>query len=271
MTTNEHFGIDVSYWQGDIDWSRVKKAGVKFAIIRACASANEDSCFQKNIKNAREQGIDTGVYVYTKAKNKEQIDKELSLLFRLISPHSLQLPVFWDMEDISLRTLSRQELTENMLYALSRISEMGYKAGVYSNPDWLSYVLDSQRLSNYPLWLACYTTKEQREKLWGGDVFIWQYGTGTVDGIKGSVDVNILYGENEEIKLTEVTVTNCLAAWIRKAPNKESGIITAAVKGRTLRTDNTAFTDSRGVEWLKVFVNDKAGYIGKRYVTGNSR
>lgn len=268
MTSNTQIkGIDVSYWQGKVDWARVKADGIGFAILRAVGGTNEDSEFLANLAGVIENDIPYGVYIYTKAKTFAEIDREISLLKTLMGDNIAPVGVFYDMEDISLRTLSKETLTNNMLYALEKIKSTGQKAGIYSNPDWLYYVLDYERLKDYPLWLACYTTIERRDKLFDGDIYIWQYGNDTVDGINTIVDVNILYKQDSEATPpnTQVKVTNCLAAWIRTSPDKASKAVTVVVRNTTLLTDNKEYTDKRGVTWLHVFTKNKSGYIGKVY------
>lgn len=263
----EKKGIDVSYWQGRIDWAKVKGSGAEFAILRAVAGQNTDSEFQNNLKGVVENKIPFGVYIYTKAKTFSEIDRELALLKMALGDTDAVLGVFYDMEDISLRNLSKQTLTDNVIYAMEKIKAAGYKGGIYSNPDWLTYVLDYERLKGYPLWLACYTTKERRDKLFSGDIYIWQYGNDKIDGINAIVDVNIMY-ENKEPQAPEssqIKVTNCLAAWVRKAPDKNSKPVSVVTKNAVLKTDNTEFSDQRGILWLRVFTKYGTGYIAKRY------
>lgn len=261
-------GIDVSKWQGEIDWARVKNSGVEFAIIRVGAGQTSDEYFKQNITNARAVGLKVGVYYYTKAKNTDMIDKELSVFTKAIGAERLDLPVFWDMEDITLRGLGGEILTENMLYALKKIKGMGYECGIYSNPDWLTNVLDYSKLYEYPLWLACWTSEERRKQLWKGRVDYWQYTATRVDGISTDCDVNIGYAdiaEQEQEQKYKVKVSNCIAAWIRSGAGTEYSIVSLVTNGKTLETDGTIQKDARGVEWLKVYLNRKVGWIGARY------
>lgn len=263
----EKKGIDVSYWQGRIDWAKVKGAGIEFAILRAVAGQNTDSEFQNNLKGVIENKIPFGVYIYTKAKSLAEIDSEFTLLKNALGDTIAPLGIFYDMEDISLRNLSKDTLTDNLIYAMQKSAQLGHKGIIYSNPDWLTYVLDYERLKSYPLWLACYTTKERRYKLFPHDIYIWQYGNDKIDGINAIVDVNIMY-ENKEPQAPEysqIKVTNCLAAWVRKAPDKSSKPISVVAKNAVLKTDNAEFSDNRGILWLRVFTKYGIGYIAKRY------
>lgn len=260
-------GIDVSSWQGEIDWQKVKNAGIDFAIIRVAAGQAVDKTFHYNIAQAKLNDILVGVYLYTKAKTAKDIDRELKVAFNALNGYSLDLPFFWDLEDVSLRNMNKQTLTLNLLYALSQIESRGYKAGVYSNPDWLTYVVDYKSITGYPLWLACWTSEERRQQLWDKPIDLWQYGLDRVNGIKGDVDVDILYNEKliqKTVKVKKVKIANCLAAWIRTNPNSNSKAIGCALRGQEFVSTGQVVR-MQNVDWLRIKSGSAYGWIGKKF------
>lgn len=262
-------GIDVSEYQGNIDWQAVKSSGIEFAVIRATIGTRVDKKFKKNIEGAKAVGLAVGVYYYVKARMLSQIDKECDKLFKALKGYDIDLPVFVDMEDASMLSDSSETHTQLMLRALKNITAEGYTAGIYSNPDWLVYRLDYKRLENYPLWLACWTSEKRVENVWNKPYDYWQYGLTNVKGVTGDVDGDVAIVElpyHDKPKTYTVTVTNCVAAWIRSAPHVSTSTITCAIKGQKLQTVGQKVTMG-GVEWLKVNVSkERVGWIAMRYI-----
>lgn len=200
-TGSSHVGIDVSKWNGDIDWDKVRNAGVEFAIIRAgyrgsvSGSLVEDPYFAANIKGASASGIQVGVYFFTQAVNEVEAVEEASAVLRLVKEYSLDYPVFIDTEgaggdgradglDAETRTLVCEAFCRT-------IANAGYRAGVYGSRNWYNNRLYTDRLDNdYCIWLAEYRSVP----LYQGYYQMWQYTSkGKVDGISGNVDMNISY------------------------------------------------------------------------------
>ncbi len=198
--TNAKFGIDVSKWNKEIDWDRVKEAGVEFAIIRVgyrgatTGALVEDPYFEKNMKGAASAGIPVGVYFFTQAVDAVEAVEEASMVITLCKDYQLDYPVFIDTEglggngradglDIEART--------NVCAAFCRTMEgAGYKAGVYSSRNWYNGMLDMSVLNDYIIWLAEY----RDVPLYQGYYHMWQYTSGgQVDGIEGNVDFNLSY------------------------------------------------------------------------------
>ncbi|MBO4373683.1 MAG: glycoside hydrolase family 25 protein [Lachnospiraceae bacterium] len=196
-------GIDVSKYQKDIDWKRVKAAGIDYAIIRAGYRGSstgvlvKDPYFEKNFAGAKEAGIKIGLYFFTQAVNPTEASEEAAAVAALISPDELSLPVYLDVEssgsiagradglDINLRT-------ENIIAFCSTLNSMGYKAGVYANKNWLTKKIDTARLEDYDIWLAQYRVERPD---YNGRYSIWQYTSkGSVDGIEGFVDMDLVVG-----------------------------------------------------------------------------
>ncbi len=197
---NKKIGIDVSKWQGDIDWDKVKKDGVQFAIVRAgyrgsvTGALVEDPYFKTNMKAAAASGIPVGVYFFTQATNEVEAVEEASAVLKLISEYKLDYPIYIDTEgaggngradglDVETRTLVCEAFCRTIINA-------GYDAGVYASRNWLNNNLETERLEQYETWLAEYRSAP----LYQGYYQMWQYTSkGRVDGIEGNVDLNIRY------------------------------------------------------------------------------
>lgn len=193
-------GIDVSKWQGEIDWDKVKNAGVEFAIIRAgyrgsvTGTIIEDPYFQANMKGAAASGIPVGVYFFTQAVNEVEAVEEASAVLKLVQQYQIDYPIFIDTEgaggngradnlDVETRTLVCEAFCRT-------IENGGYRAGVYASRNWYNNRLETARLDNYYIWLAEYRSVP----LYQGYYQMWQHTSkGKVDGIEGNVDLNIAY------------------------------------------------------------------------------
>lgn len=193
-------GIDVSKWNGEIDWDKVREAGVEFVIIRAgyrgsvTGSLVVDPYFEKNIQGASRAGLDTGVYFFTQAVNEIEAVEEASMVIELLKKYDVQYPVFIDTEgaggngradglDVATRTAVCQAFCNTM-------ESEGYRAGVYASRNWYYNQLNVDGLQNFYIWLAEYRS----EPLYQGRYHMWQYTSkGQVDGIEGNVDMNVSY------------------------------------------------------------------------------
>ena len=191
-------GIDVSKWQGDIDWQKVKDDGVQFAMIRlGCGSKDGrscavDRCFSRNVSRAVEAGIDAGCYFYSYAQSVSAAEREADFVVSVLKqyPGVFTYPVAFDLEDVTQQKLGKAVLTEMVIAFGSRIERAGYFCSLYSNPNWLRYYLDASQLTRFDLWLAQWTEKPT----WSGAFSMWQNSaSGTVSGIAGPVDTDVAY------------------------------------------------------------------------------
>lgn len=189
-------GIDVSVWQGEIDWKKVKNSGIEFAIIRSGWGYNDageiDRYFEKNIKNAKLAGLKVGVYHYSYAESVDNAKQEAEYCLSIVKSANvkLDLPIYFDIEDYSISNKHNKEIRTNMCISFcSEIEKVGYWAGVYANLNWFrNYLNESELRSRYTLWLAQYNDVNEM------DCDVWQYtSSGSVDGIYGNVDMNIMY------------------------------------------------------------------------------
>ncbi len=192
-------GIDVSKWNGQINWENVKKAGVSYVIIRcgyrgsSSGALIADPMFKANINGAKDAGLKVGIYFYSQAVDEIEAVEEASMTLSLISGYSLAYPVFIDVEGSKGRgdSISAEQRTAVCKAFCQTIQNSGYKAGVYSNKTWLTSYLDISSLSGYKIWLAQYASAPTYNK---SRYDMWQYSSkGSIPGISGNVDLNISY------------------------------------------------------------------------------
>ena len=187
--------IDVSTWQGSIDWKKVKKSGCGYAIIRAGfgrETSQVDNQFERNYKNAKAAGVKLGVYWYSYGVNRDDAVKEAKACLSVLKGKSLEMPVFFDMEESFMTKYSRATLTGMAKAFCDTVIKGGFESGVYSNLNWFTNYLNYSELKAlYPIWLAQWSSSPQLE------CDIWQYSSeGTVAGIDGYVDMNIIYSDD---------------------------------------------------------------------------
>ena len=193
------YGIDVSEWQGDIDWKKVASTGISFAIIRCgfryieSNELGEDANFKKNIEGAIDAGLKVGVYFYGTAINKKEAIEEANYTINLIKDYTLSYPVVYDAETFDrgrLEGVSYSTITENILTFMDEIESYGYASMVYSNSSAFYDRLDTGKFDSRLLWLAHYIDKTDYK----GNYNMWQYAdNGSVSGISGNVDLNVSY------------------------------------------------------------------------------
>ncbi len=194
---NGTIGIDVSKYNKEIDWERVRDSGIEYAIIRMGYRGSgtgvlvKDPYYERNLKGAKEAGLKIGVYFFTQALNETEAIEEASMVESLISKDELALPVFLDVESAGGRGDSVDPLqrTANIRAFIETLENAGYRAGYYANKTWLNKYIISDELKDYPVWLAQYKVKRPTYE---GKYDMWQYSSkGHVEGIEGYVDLNL--------------------------------------------------------------------------------
>lgn len=201
--------IDVSQYQGNIDWNKVKAAGVQGVIIRAgWGKGNVDPKFHQNAEAATAAGLNVGIYWFSYAYTVQMAKQEAVYCHSVIGKYQnkINLPVFFDWEYDSMRWAEkngkkpdRTLITAMIMEFCAKIKELGYKTGYYLNQDYAKNHVDETKLRIYKRWFAKYTTTEQK------DCYLWQYTSkGTVDGIKGNVDVNRLWNLEDAVEVAPV-------------------------------------------------------------------
>lgn len=195
-TDNTQIGIDVSKWQGDIDFDKLKNAGVEFVIIRVGSSNGingenfVDSKFIQNIKNANSVGIPVGVYFYSYANSVDRAVSDAKWIIEQIKDYNVDLPIAFDWENwgsFNKYELSFFGLTNMAKKFMDTVKDAGYDAMLYSSKTYLENIWMSV---DYPVWLAHYTKNTN----YTGDYSYWQLcSNGRVEGINGDVDIDIRY------------------------------------------------------------------------------
>jgi len=204
-----YFGVDVSSWQGDVNWKKLKEEGVYFAFIRAgyrgyeSGALNTDQNFEKNVQGALDAGIKVGVYFFSQALNAQEAYEEASYVLDLIDGYDITFPVVFDWETVSSDTARTNEIeTENLCQAAnvfcSTVEEAGYIPMVYCNQSVSLLYYELSRIDAYDFWYAEYKDKPT----FYYDFDIWQYGcTGKFAGVPDAdLDVNISFVDYSALK-----------------------------------------------------------------------
>ena len=259
--------IDVSEYQPNIDYAKVKAAGIGGAILRcgytgwgSSHSLNADKCFEKHYAGFQSAGVPVGAYYYSTADTVDFAKKEAEFVQSLLKGKRLELPVYYDIENNERQgKLSKALLTEIADAFCSAMEDAGYFVGVYANTSWFTSKLDHAALSaKYTIWLADYRGDNANKTLKRD---IWQYSsTGSVNGIAGNVDVNECYRDFPAI--IKGAGLNGYSKVISSAPAAKPQPMTAA-----------AYTVKPGDSWWSIAAaqlgdgnryNELAAYNGKK-------
>ena len=196
-------GIDVSKWQGAIDWAKVAGDGVKFAMIRLGYGSKDgtacgvDGCYQKNVEGALKNGIAVGCYFYSYALTVEAAKKEAAFVIQQLAKYKGQIlyPIAFDIEDKTQAGLGRSTLTAMVTAFCSALEAAGYYASFYSNVDWARNRLDMNALARFDFWLAQWASAPTYT---GHSFGMWQSSSkGKVAGISGDVDMDTAFVDYE--------------------------------------------------------------------------
>lgn len=196
-----HKGVDVSKYQGKIDWAKVAADDVEYAFIRLGirgyteGAIQEDENFEDNIKGALDNDLQVGVYFFTQATSVEEAEEEAQFVLDAIEPYDVRYPVVLDVEAVAnsnarTRDLTKEERTQYCIAFCEMIKNAGYKPMIYGNLKTFMMMLDLEQLEDYDKWFALYD-----EQVYYPYAFkVWQYtDSGKVDGIEGEVDLNISF------------------------------------------------------------------------------
>lgn len=202
-TSTASLGIDVSRWNEEINWNKVKDAGIKYAIIRAgyrgsvTGTLVEDWYFKENVEGAAAAGIPIGLYFFTQATNEVEAVEEASMVLTLCKEYDITYPIFIDTEGAGgngrADALDTKTRTAVCLAFCETIRRAGYEAGIYASKNWFNNNIDTSVLTDdIYVWLAEYGDAVTYDKKY----HIWQYtSSGRVLGIEGRVDLNLSYLE----------------------------------------------------------------------------
>ena len=210
-------GIDISYHQGDIDFAKVKKAGIDFVIMRSSKRQEVDVKFHEYVKGCDDNDIPIlGTYHFIYALNEQQALEEAKFCVNEVRKAGLaDVRIFADFEYDSVKkaavagvTLGKAECNKFTQIFCEYVESQGYKTGIYLNNDYYKNWYNKDLLAKYPIWLADYT---------GGPDYICllqQFtSSGQVDGIKGRVDMNYLYGEVIPMGKSRQAVVDLINSW----------------------------------------------------------
>lgn len=199
LTGDAVLGIDVSRYQGDIDWQQVKAAGVEFVMVRlgnrgiAEGTLHEDPLARQNLQGAKAAGLKVGAYFYSQALNVAEAEEEAAFALGILDGIKLDMPLAFDWEQESrTENVDKRTLTDCTRTFCDAVSLAGYQPMIYFNSFQAKELLHLRELKEIPWWLAMYdVTMEFPYRM-----DMWQYScTGTVPGISGSVDLNLLFAD----------------------------------------------------------------------------
>ena len=257
-------GIDVSEFQGKIDWEKVKNDGIEFAILRCGYGMDflnqDDVEYERNANECERLGIPYGVYLMSYANTVEKARSEAKHVLRLIEGRKISLGVWHDIEDNGTSGAINKETLTNIINTFcNTIKNAGYKVGVYANLNWLENKIEKTIKDNYDIWVAQYYSKCEYE----GKYIMWQHtSSGKVNGISTNVDMNILYEDlpviNNNDNNNSKTNNSEIVKSLQKALNKDyncgldvDGIIgpltTKAVNNNMVRN----FTVGEFAKWVQ--------------------
>lgn len=207
---NVRYGIDVSFWEGSIDFTKLSSQKIDFVILRAGSTKGKDSYFEEHYEQARAAGLKVGVYYYSYAMNMEEIARDADDFLEYISGKTFEYPVYLDIEDPSQEeNLSRPLLTEMAIEFCERVADGGYYPGIYANRNWFNNYLNFDTLSPvYELWIAAWTKSGEPDGDYSENYGMWQYSSkGKVHGVNGAADMNVCYKDYPTLIRQENRVT----------------------------------------------------------------
>lgn len=258
-------GIDISHHQGEIDWAKVKAAGIDFAIIR-CGygddlKSQDDRYWKANIQGCEENGIPYGVYIYSYATSDKAVESEVQHTLRLLQEVGATptYPIYYDLEDSTVLACGRKAIIRMANLYCSSIEAAGYQAGIYSSTYWWNNYLNDSSLDKYEKWVAHWADACGYE----GYYRLWQYTSdGTVDGISGRVDMNYGYDWIDMSMATVLIENNLVYSYDGKAK-------TPKVVSVTMPDGVTVLTE--GVDYVVVYEENVYPGTGTVKVLGRGK
>ncbi len=267
-----HRGIDVSYWNGSINWAQVATQ-VDFVIIRASWEETADTNFATNAAGCEANGIPYGVYVYSYAETEEEAIGEAEYVLSLVDNYNLTLPIYFDFEDECQMNLSTDMKKKVVKAFCDTIYEGGHQPGIYTYKWILNSVLTDSYFKTLPTWVAeingaSYTT-------YGGGLTMWQYSwTGSFSGMSGDVDCNYMYVELPGTHSSDTTylsrceyypsnlkVTLNSDANVREYPSTDYSTLKSLTAGKQVHVTGL-YKNTYGNYWYQIETDGVTGYIG---------
>ncbi len=192
-------GIDVSRYQGEIDWKKVKASGVQFAMLRAGYGrfdAQKDAQFERNYKEAKAVGIPVGAYLYSYAKSVEDARNEAKVFLQWVKGKQFAYPLAFDVEEAEQAQKGKQFVSDIIRAFCETVEQAGYYVCIYANKYWLDNYIDADCKKRYDVWVAQWA----KTNTYNGAYGMWQYTSdGAVSGISGRVDLDESYKDYPSI------------------------------------------------------------------------
>lgn len=242
--------LDLSRFNGNIDFTKVKNAGYNDVILQIGWIGNKenhtlDTKFETYYKDAKANGFNIGVYIYSYCESVNALTSGIDWAIKHLKNKELQLPVFIDLEDDQIAHISKELLTQYAKFFCDSMKMHGYDSGVYANKNWFTNKLSHKDLLNYKIWWAEYNGKSNHTSPLKVD--LWQYtSSGKVDGINGKVDISRCFCEENNESLPKTEENN-------NEPKKEEYEMKTYQNGST---EEIVFQDSHCTK--------KIGYINPR-------
>ena len=188
-------GIDVSKWQGKIDWKKVSMSGIDFAMIRSSfGNMHTDEKLAENVAGCEKYGIPYGFYHYSYADSVNEARKEARYFLSVIKKYNPEYPIVLDIENDHFKKMSRKQVTNIIVAFSEEIENAGYYVSIYSFANFFNDYVDMSKIKNYDIWIACWGDEERLNSFYDGPYGMWQYSaTGSVNGIDGEVDLDYAY------------------------------------------------------------------------------
>mgnify|MGYP001625231037 FL=1 len=265
-------GIDVSAYQGNIDWKTVADYGMGFAILRITEKGNViDSTFERNYEGCVNNNIPVGVYKYSYAMSVAEIQKEAQKVVDVLDGRKLDFPVWLDLEHPDQRNLSKSTFETMIKTFWSVVKAAGYKFGIYSNVDWYENIIPESTKPKYDFWIARYPANDDgwlQERLRPSYGVGWQYSSkATIPGIPTKVDRNVFYKDyKEESGIVSYTKSDAISrvidiakaevGYLEKASNSQLDSKTAnAGSGNYTKYWRDTYPSYQGQPWCADFIS----------------
>lgn len=258
-------GIDVSAWQGQIDWKTVEAYGMDFAILRITEAGNvTDKYFERNYTECQKYNIPTGVYKYSYAMTIAEIQSEAGKVVSALNGRKLEHPVWLDLEYNNQRSLGAENI-HKMAEAFEKIiTAAGYKFGIYCNVDWYMNVICSH-LKKYDFWIARYPANDDgwlQERLRPDFGVGWQYSSkAKIPGINGTVDRSVFYKDYKEVSTVDKNIEKLILiakneiGYLEKKSNSQLDSKTAnAGSANFTKYWRDVLPEWNGSYWCAVFI-----------------
>ena len=259
-------GVDLSSWQNEVSFSKLKEQGISFVILRAGTSKGKDVKFEKYYREAKSAGLDIGCYFYTYATDNLSAEQDAQMLLKWLKKKKLQYPVYYDVEDDSLLSLSAHQRTGICERFRESMEEEKYLVGLYANENWITHHLDMSALNGkFEIWMAKWTNSGNADTDMSKYCRIWQYtDKGSVKGVSTAVDLDICYFDYPS-HIREKGLNNY----------PETSTVTEALKigeiWKTSKTDKTMFftLPENGVNIGSVESGSEICVVEKKAINGS--